>query len=71
MDEDEKISLDAKEAYEAIAPVYDDFTAGHDFDLTASPKCAYIAWLRVTLRLTVGYGPIPPDYYDHVAFCKV
>ncbi len=46
-------------------------SAGHDFDLTASPKCAYIAWLRVTLRLTVGYGPIPPDYYDHVAFCKV
>lgn len=33
MDEKKQRSLDAKDAYEAIAPVYDAFTAGYDFDL--------------------------------------
>ncbi len=50
---------------EAISP-----PGGHDFDITAQANCAYILWLSVSLNLTSGYGLIPANYTDHVAFCK-
>lgn len=46
-------------------------TAGHDFDISPLPPCAYVLWLKATLNLTSGWGQIPnPTTWDHVAFCK-
>lgn len=41
------------------------------FNSTAYPKCAYIVWLKLSLRLTSGYGRIvASNLEDHIAFCK-
>jgi hypothetical protein len=50
---------------EAVSPV-----GGHDFDITAQPKCAYILWISLTLNLTRGYGTFLGPFQDHIAFCK-
>jgi hypothetical protein len=45
--------------------------AGHDFNITALPPCAYILWLQATAQLTSGYGLISgATIWDHIAFCK-
>ncbi|MEO7768806.1 MAG: hypothetical protein ABIS01_15355, partial [Ferruginibacter sp.] len=49
----------------------DDAPGAQIFDTTAYPKCAYIVWLTLTLRLTSGSGRISGSYLtDHIAFCK-
>ena len=50
---------------EAVSPL-----GGHDFDITAQPKCAYILWISLTLNLTRGYGTFLSPFQDHIAFCK-
>lgn len=50
---------------QAISP-----PGGADFDISGSPKCAYIMWLSITLNLTRGLGTFLPPFQDHVAFCK-
>jgi hypothetical protein len=50
---------------QAVSPA-----GGYDFDITAQPNCAYILWLQLTLNLTSGYGRLPGNPNDHVAFCK-
>ncbi len=42
---------------------------GQDFDISTLKPCAYILWLRVTLNLTVGYGKLPGEIDDVMAFC--
>ena len=45
--------------------------AGHDFDISGLPPCAYILWLSATAQLTSGYGLISgATIRDHIAFCK-
>jgi hypothetical protein len=45
--------------------------AGHDFDISGMPPCAYILWLSATAQLTSGYGLIGgATITDHIAFCK-
>ena len=49
----------------------DDAHGMQAFDTTAYPKCAYIVWLKLSLRLTSGSGRTPGSYLeDHIAFCK-
>jgi len=42
---------------------------GQDFDITTLKPCAYILWLRTTLNLTTGFGKLPGEYDDLIAFC--
>jgi len=42
---------------------------GEDFDITTLKPCAYILWLRTTLNLTAGFGKLPGEYDDLIAFC--
>jgi hypothetical protein len=49
----------------------DDAHGMQPFTTTGYPKCAYIVWLRLSLRLTSGYGRISnSNLEDHIAFCK-
>ena len=41
---------------------------GHRFDTSEMGSCAFILWLKVTLRLTNGRNRVPA-LYDHIAFC--
>jgi hypothetical protein len=49
----------------------DDASGMQVFDTTAYPKCAFILWLKLTLRLTSGNGRTADSHLeDHIAFCK-
>lgn len=48
-----------------------DTSGAQVFNTTGYPKCAYIVWLKLQLRLTSGYGRISgSNIEDHIAFCK-
>jgi hypothetical protein len=42
---------------------------GQDIDSSTLKPCAYVLWLSTTLKLTVGYGQIPGEFDDLIAFC--
>ncbi len=43
---------------------------GHLFDISAMDPCAYILWMRATLNLSDGYGPVSNNkIWDKIAFC--
>ena len=49
----------------------DDASGMQSFITTGYPKCAYIVWLKLSLRLTSGYGRVyNSNLEDHIAFCK-
>lgn len=58
-----------------IIPMPQDVSVTNDehgtrpFDSSASPKCAFILWLTLTLRLTSGNGRVFGPLEDHIAFC--
>lgn len=43
---------------------------GELFDIQAKPSCAYILWMKLSLNLTSGNGPLYSPIEDHIAFCK-
>ena len=57
---DPAISADGQ----AVSPA-----GGQDFDISTLQPCAYILWITTTLNLTEGYGKLPGEYDDHIAFC--
>ena len=42
---------------------------GHEFDITTLKPCAYILWVSTTLNLTTGFGKLPGEFDDLIAFC--
>jgi hypothetical protein len=51
-------------AGQAISPA-----GGQDFDISTLKPCAYVLWIVTTLNLTYGYGKIPGEFDDLIAFC--
>jgi hypothetical protein len=49
----------------------DDAHGAQAFVTSGYPKCAFIVWLKLSLRLTSGYGRVAhSSLEDHIAFCK-
>jgi hypothetical protein len=49
----------------------DDAHGAQAFITSGYPKCAFIVWLKLSLRLTSGAGRVSGSYIeDHIAFCK-
>ncbi len=42
---------------------------GDAFDIRTLTPCAYILWVKATLRLTSGNGGVYGEFEDHIAFC--
>jgi hypothetical protein len=54
-----------------VDDVHGEDPTGQIFVTTGYPKCAFIVWLKLTLRLTSGAGRVSGSYIeDHIAFCK-
>jgi hypothetical protein len=43
--------------------------SGQLSDISTLKSCAYVRWISTTLNLTAGFGKVPGEFDDLIAFC--